>query len=213
MALSTFVRACIRNIAGNRYLFLTEAVNVTNVTVTSGEVSDITMAFGESFKQIQADQDGPRRLEGGTGRKESFYFEHLIEFGCSKASVSLNDFIEDISDASHCGIIAIVVDNNGQGWLIGWNEWDKKKRPMYLSQDNFTSGAGLNDDGANRHDIILRCTSGAVDLPLDSTLNAYVLAQIATGQPATLGFTQPTGATADSTLITADSTLITVDST
>jgi hypothetical protein len=214
MSISNYARSIVRNHPGNRHLFLTEVSNILDVTITSGEASAISMINGTSFKEIQADSDSIKRMEVGSGNASNFYIIHQVEFKCRKPRLALNTLIDSLADASACGIAAIVIDSNGLGWLIGWNETDEGTRALYLDEAEGDSARLPLDDG-NRTAIKLGCSSGYKDIPLDSTLIAYVenIVNNGGGSAVELPFDQVDSVTADSTVITADSTIYSVDRT
>ena len=163
------------------YLFLTEASNILDITVTSGEVSEIFMVSSNTFKQIQADQNGIIRQIKELGQQGKEYYEHFVNFVCGKASKELNVLADSLSEASPCGIIAIVMDSNSHAWLIGWNETDKGTRPLFLNTDNFTSGKDLTEVEGGKRTFDLKTTNAFLDIPLDSTLNDYIKSEILAG--------------------------------
>ena len=187
MALAKFHKQCGKNVAGNLHLFLTDAANVSSVTVTSGEVSDIVMNLNTYFHEIQCDQNTLKRRIAGVRANESFVnYEHLVEFVCSIASTELNVLNDGLDDASPCGILAIVVDHNGQGWLVGWSQAEEAKRPLYLENNDFDSG-DTPSGGGNNHRYVLSGKNDEIDLPTNDTINAYIAACIAAGTD--IGFT------------------------
>lgn len=169
------------------HLFLTEASNVFNVVVTAGEVTDIVMSGLATFKEIQADQNGLIRQIKEVGSQGKEHYEHFVNFVCGKASAELNILADSLSEASPCGIIALVMDSNSQTWLIGWNELNKGDRPLYLNTDNFTSGKDLTEAEGGKRTFDLKTTSAYLDLPTNSTINQYILDSLAAG--ADIGFT------------------------
>ena len=191
MSILNYIKVCEKNVAGNMYLFLTEAANVFNVVVTAGEVTDIVMTGVATFKEIQADQNGLIRQVKQLGSQGKEYYEHFVNFVCGKASKELNTLADSLSEASPCGIVAIVMDSNGQAWLVGWNETDEGDRPLFLNTDNFTSGKDLTEVEGGKRTFDLKTISSFLDLPLDSTLNDYIKSEImlGLGNAITLGFT------------------------
>lgn len=169
------------------HLFLTEASNVFNVVVTAGEVTDIQMVGVATFKEIQADQNGLIRQIKELGNQGKEYYEHFVNFVCGKATITLNTLADSLSEASPCGIIALVMDSNGQTWLVGWNETDKGTRPLYLNTDNFTSEKDLTEAEGGKRTFDLKTTSVFLDLPTNSNINQYILDSLAAG--ADIGFT------------------------
>lgn len=187
MALAKFHRQCSKNIAGNMNLFITEASNVYSVTVIAGEVSDIVMAGAATFKEIQCDQNTFKRLMNGTRAKKSFtMYDHSIEFTVSKASKELNELMDGLDDGQPCGFIAIAMDSNGQGWLVGWSQAEEALRPLYLETNEFDSGDAPTAEG-NFSKFKLTGSNDEIDLPMNATINTYISGSIAAG--ADLGFT------------------------
>lgn len=181
MPIIDHITPCGKNIGGNAYLFLTEAVNVTQVVVTAGEVSNIYMASGTAFRQIQADIDTIKRKYTGRRTKKSFIlYDHLVEFICSKASAALNLLSIALDEASPCGVIALVVDSNSKAWLVGWSETEYARRPLYLDVNDFDSGdLPAAESGNGKYSLSGK--NDQVDLPTDATLNSYIMNSIAAG--------------------------------
>lgn len=185
MPLATFYKACNRSVSGNMHLILADVASVYSVTVSGGEVTDIALNAGSYFYEIQADPNTLRRDTNGVGSKDKIYYEHLVTWQCSKPNADLNELSDNLSDSSVCGIIAIVVDSTGAGWLIGYNETDGLNRPLYLRGDDFDSGSEAAD--GNKRTYTLRGLSGSVDLPISTTMATYIMQSIAAGTD--LGFT------------------------
>lgn len=181
MALAKFHRQCSKNIAGNMNLFLTDAANVLQVTVTAGEVSDIVMTGAGAFYEIQCDQNTlKRRMEAARTNKSFSLYTHYVDFVCSKASTLLNELSDGLDDAQPCGVIAILMDSNGQAWLVGWSQEEEARRPLYLTQNNFDSGDAPSA-GGNAHSYILSGSNREIALPCDSSINDYISGSIAAG--------------------------------
>lgn len=195
MAIAKFYRCHSRNVAGNQYLFLANAENIDTITVTSGEVSSVSMVGANKFMQVKADPYSINRKQTGQrSNKSHTYYQHDLDFKCSYADVTLNDLIDDIDDAQPCGLVAIVMDGNGKCWLVGYNEDDEGKRPIYLEQNEFVSGEKPDDNGGN-HAFTLSGANSGKDLPLSSDLTSYIQEQIdddmGVGSGAELGFYGP----------------------
>lgn len=181
MALAKFHRQCSKNVTGNMNLFVADAANVLFVTVTAGEVSDIVMASGTAFQEIQADTNTLKRQIASARANKSFTnYTHGVVFSCSKPSTLLNVLNNALDDAQPCGIIAIVMDSNGQAWLVGWSQADGNKRPLFLEGNNLDTGDVPGSDG-NFHDYLLQGINDEIDLPSDATINTYISDSIAAG--------------------------------
>lgn len=181
MPIVNYITPCGKNLGGNSYLFLTEAVNIIQVTVSGGEVTDIVMASGTAFRQIQFDTDTLKRRFTGNRTKRSFiFYDHLVEFICSKASVAQNVLSVALADASPCGVVAIVMDANSKAWLVGYSETELVKRPLYLNINEFNSG-DLPTAVSGNGKFTLTGQNDQIDLPADDTINDYITGSIAAG--------------------------------
>jgi len=176
MAIGTYTRSCNKNVAGNSNVFLTEAANLSSVTVTSGEISAITMASGQTFQQVQANIDGVIRTEEGAGSRNNISYTHQVEMFFNRPSTELSALRDSLTAASSCGVLAIVQDANGECWLSGYNEIDGTDRALYVQQDNLNSGQESGEEDSQNVDIILECVSGYIDIPFDDTLKAGIIA-------------------------------------
>jgi len=175
MAIAAYSKACSKNVGGNSAVYLTEATNVTAVTVTSGEISAaLTMASGKTFHEVEADLDSVTHTQEGTGTQTNISYTHRVEMIFSKPSVDLNTLRDSLADGSPCGLLAIVTDGNGTSWLVGYNETDGVNRALYLATDSLNSGAAPADDGGQAITLALECNSGYLSLPFDSTIGATI---------------------------------------
>ena len=175
MAIASYSKACSKNVGGNSAVYLTEASNVTDVTVTAGEITAaITMATGKTFQEVEADLDSVIHTQEGTGTQQNIAYVHRVEMKFAKPSVSLNTLRDSLADASPCGIIAIVTDGNGVSWLVGYNATDGTNRALYLATDSLNSGAEPSEEDSQAITVALECQSGYLSLPFDSTIGATI---------------------------------------
>lgn len=180
MAIAVFTKACEKNTGGNTRVFLGEAANLSSVTITSGEVSAITMATGKSIFEIQADIDTVIRTDTGVGTRSNVSYTKRIEMQFMKPTKDLNTLSDSLTAASPCGIIAIVQDANGKSWLIGYNATDAANRGLFVVDDTVNSAAEPDADDGNIATIALETKSGYKDLPFDATENAAIIGDTAT---------------------------------
>ena len=178
-AIAVFNRTCAKNVGGNATLFWTEMASMTSFTVTAGEISAVTPNATARFMEAQGDIDTIVRKETGEGVGNNIKYVHRLEVKFQKPSTALNTLRNSLADASPCGILAIVQDNNGKCWLMGWNQTDLKLRGLRLKQDSIESGAKPSDE-ANQCTIALETETGYVCLPFDAALTAAILGKTAT---------------------------------
>lgn len=177
MAILNYNKVCSRNAAGNSRIFLAEAPNITNIVVTAGEISTITGAL--AFKEIEADTDTIIRTESKIEGKYNARFDAKVEMKFEKQSKNLNTLLDSLAEASPCGILALIRDNNGTWWLVGYNENDLLSRGLRVSIDEMTSGGGFAEEGAGLSKIEFFRNLAAPSMPLNSTLSAQMDAETA----------------------------------
>lgn len=180
MSIVKYAKSCSKNVGGNSLLAIAEVANITAVTVTSGEVSAITGTT--PFKEVDGEIDTIiREQEGeGIGNGSNINYLHRITAKFAKPTLSLNTLRNSLADASPCGMCAITLDGNGQAWLTGYSESDGTKRGLMLKGDSDKTGESPSDEEGNQAVVILERNSGYLDLPLDSTLTAAIVAGTST---------------------------------
>ena len=178
--LAAYTKTCAKNVGGITAVYVTEIANLDTVTVTSGEISTLTMDAAKTFQEVQADLDSVKHTEEGTGTQSNIFYDHKIEMRFMKPSTALNTLRDALADASACGIATIVTDGNGTSWLVGWNETDGDNRPLYLATDSKDSGAEPNEDNSQAVSIVLEGKSGYLSLPFDSVNNGTISGGTAT---------------------------------
>ena len=177
MAIAVYTKVCEKNVSGNARVFIASAALVTSVTVTAGEITAITATT--AFKESQADIDSIIRTEVAAGRRSNISYTHRVEMKFAKPDKALNVFRDSLTDASPCGMCAIVQDGNGACWLVGFNEADTTNRGLYVVQDDTNSGALPTDEDGNVVTIALETLSGYVDIPFNATLTATIIGDTA----------------------------------
>lgn len=175
MAIAAYSKACEKNVGGNSAVFVVEASLVDTVTVTTGEISALTMTSTNEFQQVQADLDSVVHTQEGAGSQNNMAYTHRVEMRFSKPSTELNTLRNSLADASPCGILAIVQDGNGECWLVGWSENDGIARALFLATDSLNSGATPTDENSQAITVALQCVNGYLSLPFDDTLKAAIV--------------------------------------
>lgn len=204
MSLSTYIKSPGKNVSGNMYVFLAEKDNITSITVSGGEVTEIVMDVGSYFHQIQAEKNTIIFTEEEDDEiRESVWYEHRISFEIGHVNKSANTLIDSLIDAIQSGIIAIVTNSNGHSWLVGYNEIDGLRRALKVEESTYTAGEWK---AGNKTLIQLVSRSAYPSLPLNNTLNLEILTAIITGggTPVTLGFTP----SSETSIITEDGNVI-----
>lgn len=179
MAIAGYTRVCGKSTTGNLKFWVSEVTNVTSIAITGNEISTFT-ASASIFHRTQAALDTLARSEKAEGGKQGYKFTHEIKASFPKPSTLLKTYIEALENASPCGIAVVILDGNGQAWLLGYNLTDKSDRGMYLTNASMDSGLMPGEDGKQDWDITLTGISSEHALPFNSTINATIVSEAAT---------------------------------
>jgi len=179
MAIAKYSKTCGKNVPGNSRLFFTEAANIGSITVTSNEISVITMSDTTKFREFGADIDSIKFTIEGTG-SASYSEVQKLEAKFSKKTTALITAKNSLLDAVACGVAIIRVDNNGKAWLSGYTMNDKNRRAYNKITTNFDTGAKPSDEGTAAYTITLEAEGFDDELAFDTTLNASIIGGTAT---------------------------------
>ena len=178
MAIAAFARVCAKNVTGNLKVWIAETANMTTVTITSNEIS----AVGGTgiFHRVQPTLDNLQRTEKVEGGAQGHKFTHELKMSFAKPSKNLKLFIESLIAATPCGMTAIILDGNGQAWMIGYNATDLKDRGLKLVDTGLDTGLAPGEDGKGQFDVTLRTLCSEMALPFDATQTAAIAGESAT---------------------------------
>jgi len=179
MAIAKYSKTCGKNVPGNSRLFFVEAGNISSITVTSNEISAVTMSDSAKFREFGADIDSIKFTIEGTG-SASYSEVQKLEAKFSKKTTALITAKNSLLDAVACGVAIIRVDNNGSAWLSGYTFKDKNRRAYNKITTNFDTGAKPSDEGTAAYTITLEAEGFDDELPFDTTLNASIIGGTAT---------------------------------
>jgi hypothetical protein len=147
--LAGYVRVCQAKSGGIRKLYLTEKANVLGFTLT-GEIYDaVTMNGTAVFYLYEFEQDTAEYKVATAFENGSKKVTHDIEVKLDYLLTASRTEIEAIADASHCGLVAIIEDMNGQAWVVGYSEAMLLDRPLRLLTAEGTTGKGLTDSNGD----------------------------------------------------------------
>ena len=173
MAIAKYSKTCGKNVPGNSRLFFVEAGNISSITVTSNEISAVTMSDTTKFREFGADIDSIKFTIEGTG-SASYSEVQKLEAKFSKKTTALITAKNSLLDAVACGVAIIRVDNNGSAWLSGYTVKDKNRRAYNKITTNFDTGAKPSDEGTAAYTITLEAEGFDDELPFDPTFNAVI---------------------------------------
>ena len=179
MAIAKYSKTCGKNVPGNSRLFFVEAGNISSITVTSNEISAVTMSDTTKFQEFGADIDSIKFTIEETG-SASYSEVQKLEAKFSKKTTALITAKNSLLDAVACGVAIIRVDNNGSAWLSGYTVKEKNRRAYNKITTNFDTGAKPSDEGTAAYTITLEAEGFDDELPFDTTQNASIIGGTAT---------------------------------
>ena len=155
---SVRTKVCEAISGGVKTIYLADAINVTSFTLGTTEYTDVVMEATEIFYKFDFDQDtaefrenSERSDNGGaiTTQELEFFFKGMSQVD--------RDHIEDIIESSTCGIIAIIEDQDGTKWVLGYSEKQLKERALEMASVATLTGKLFSD--AKGSTIILNATT------------------------------------------------------
>lgn len=156
-------RICASRSGGLITLYLANVDDVTSLTLNgaTGEYTAVTMVATKVFYKFDFKQDSGQRKESGKMTNGAFSVEHMIEVYMEDLNQTTRNRMQDVADASTCGMIAIVKDANARMWVVGYNEKFTKERPLKLDTNEGDSGKAFTD--ANGNTMVLKSTDNEYD--------------------------------------------------
>jgi len=111
---------CIDSKGGVKAVYLIEAANITTPTPTAGVITSITKATGKAFRKYNVVKQTAMAEETITVNEENgtSFVSQIIKFYANKLQASVRN---ELLLLSANRLIAVVVDQNGKGWLYGLN--------------------------------------------------------------------------------------------
>jgi hypothetical protein len=167
MALAKYTKVCAKNTPGISWIAIAEKANMTALTLTTGEVSAITGSG--AFKPVAFEIDTAEYKEEATGGN-SIAWKQTLSFMLDKPVTAMMTFLNALTDAVACGVYAIIKDNNGVYWLIGYNSGDEKAR-RGLNEIKLTRDSGKKPSEQDKQTVSIEL-SGEIPcmaIPFDST--------------------------------------------
>lgn len=159
MALTTgFTKICGPRSGGAVRVWLANVADVTSFTLNAGTgaYSAVTMVSGKVFYKFEFDQDSAFFKWSAALENNSLKITKMVEFYLGYITQTHRNRLQDICDASACGMIVIVEDSNGQLWVKGYTENFGAERPMKLKSIESDSGKAFTD--ANGSVVTLEVT-------------------------------------------------------
>jgi len=153
MALTGYTRTCGLQSGGGKKIYLVEPADLTSFTYASPQYTAITMVATKVFKVYEFETDSLEIREEVSIENGCLKVVHGIDFYLQKMGTAARAAVEELALAGSCGLIAVVEDNNGAKWVLGYSENHLKLRPLLLKTAKGTSGKKLTD--ANGYTVTL----------------------------------------------------------
>lgn len=164
--LAGIARDCASVIGGIKRVLLANKADVTTVTVTSNQVTAITMAASAKFKEYAF-----RRNTGSLTSEyqvsednDSKFVQTDLVMVFSKMETVKRIEVVALAQAD---LVAIVEDANGKYWFLGFDE------PVYLVTGNQLTGTARAD--LNGYNVTLRDISKELPYEVDDSIISGLL--------------------------------------
>ena len=150
MAIAAYTKSCTDyDNGGVKNIYVIDRADLTSMTLGTGSTNvygTITLATSKTWFEYEFKQDSAMFKEDVTMPNGSAKAEHRLEFYLEGIRATTSDAIQDLIDASSCGMIVVVELNNGQKVVMGYNEsFTDKSRPAKIETDATDSGKLLDD--------------------------------------------------------------------
>lgn len=188
MALSLYTKTCAKNTAGNyNKVFLANATDITALTYGT-DITALTVTT-PYFGAVHAEIDSVNFKVEGTGG-QNYFTKQTLTMKFAKKTTALMTFLNNLTTAVACGIVAIRVDGNGLAWLSGYDVAgvDKIARPYNMVKVTYDSGIKPSDQEGNFVTVELTRESEYDEAPFSALLSGDIL----DGKAGTTGGTNAT---------------------
>lgn len=163
--LSGYTRQCGRQSGGVATIGLIPVADISDITVTDGVITAITMATGKYFKKYDSELDQAEYKFSGS--------EASILIRFNRNSAASSKAYNELVNAAPCGLAALVKMNNGEAPLIGYTEEFKFERPITSIESDASSGKAITDP--NYFDVTLKTTQVVAPLYLSDSVDIEAL--------------------------------------
>ena len=159
MALSAaYTQPCESNTGGGLRLHIANKDDVASFTLLGEDYSAIVMEAGKVFFKYEFEQESIVALSELTRENNTAMYENTIEWLMSKITSTQRKSVQDIVDASLCGVIAIIEDTNNVKQVFGYSEPFLKEFPLKISGDTTTTGQALGDANGSTVTLLAKST-------------------------------------------------------
>lgn len=164
--LSGITKDCNGNLGGIKRVLIANADDVASVTITSDEVSAITMSGGAvfheyAFRPNTSSMTSTWQVNNENGTN---YVQTLLSMVFNRMETTKRVAIMALAQAD---VVAIVEDNNGQYWYLGYDS------PMFINAGDGPTGTAYAD--RNGYSITLEDDSKELPYMVDDSIISGLL--------------------------------------
>ncbi len=149
-----FTKDCLARSGGLVEVHLANRDDVSSFTLTGDKYTAANMVGGAVFFKFEFDQDSANFAQNATRENRSLLIEHILEFILGRIDTDQRNRLQEVADASNCGMFAIIKDANGLFWVLGFSEKFLKERPLELQTGASDTGKAFTD--ANQTVVTMR---------------------------------------------------------
>lgn len=157
MALTGYKKVCGKRSAGIFRIGLIEAADFTAATAADETFaySAISLATGKFFKKYEFQTNQAEYQENCDGASGSNIVTKNVIFKTADMDSVSQSAVQEIMDASYCGLIAVVQKPNKETFVVGYGEDFLKERPLTFGTSTGTTGRALGDEMGD--EVTLTC--------------------------------------------------------
>lgn len=155
--LTGYTKVCKKASGGVLTIGLIEKENFQGATLDdeSGAYTALTLAAKSAFSKYEFLEDEAEFKEDTKRENGSVVITKSLVFKLPTMNAASRKAVQEIIDASYCGLVAVVITPNGDAFVVGYGEDVKLERPLRISQSTGTTGKKLSD--ANGDEVTLTC--------------------------------------------------------
>ena len=163
-----FTRSCTAKTSGVKTIHLVTEEDLTSLTLTGSEYTAFVMAGGGVFLKFEFDSGEAEYKETTNQVNGNSEIIHELQFFLGRMSSDSRTAVQELIDASNCGLIAIVTDNNGIQWAVGYSENFLKEEPLRVTSGDHTTGKAKTD--VSGRDVILTSSDNELARVITATI-------------------------------------------
>lgn len=155
--LTGYKKVCKKASGGVLTIGLIEKENFKGATLDadSDAYSAITLAAQSAFSKYEFLDDEAEFKEDTKRENGSAVVTKSLVFKLPAMNAASRKAVQEIIDASNCGLVAVVITPNGDSFVVGYGEDVKLERPLRISQSTGTTGKKFGD--ASGDEVTLTC--------------------------------------------------------